>query len=480
MPRYRYRWRGRGGRGGGGRGRDESGSSHDQGQHRDQRPRGRWRRRRRSSSSGWAFAVVLALVIGGGAMWLWFTCDIEPAALSGFSQNVSSTLMERSAPLSLSATPTGPPVKATVAVLPIYSQAATATPKPSNTPVPTMVVRPDRLHIKEKRYMLDQINAQREAGGLGPVVLGDNIAAQLHANASMENCSSSHWGSDGLKPYMRYSLAGGFQSNAENGSGLDYCYRAGAGYRAIASIQQEIDEAMDGWMGSAGHRRNILNPSHRKVNIGIVWDWYNTFMYQHFEGDYVEYDQPPAISDGILSLSGKTKNGVRFNKKRDLGIQLYYDPPPAPLTRGQMARTYCYDHGRQVASFREPLSGGQYWTTDEFTAIYNPCPNPYRVSDTAAAPRSPSEAHAAWQQAYNASQARQPLSITVPWVTAKQWAVNDNSFAVRADIRNILNLHGNGVYTIMVWAKSGKDLVVSEHSIFHGVTPPDAYHGALP
>ena len=28
-------------------------------------------------------------------------------------------------------------------------------------------------------------------------------------------------------------------------------------------------------MDSPGHRRNILNPWHRKANIGIDWDGYN-------------------------------------------------------------------------------------------------------------------------------------------------------------------------------------------------------------
>ena len=35
---------------------------------------------------------------------------------------------------------------------------------------------------------------------------------------------------DGLKPYMRYSLAGGYQANGENGSGLNYCIKAGDGF----------------------------------------------------------------------------------------------------------------------------------------------------------------------------------------------------------------------------------------------------------
>ena len=325
--------------------------------------------------------------------------------------------------------------------------------------------------------MLELINAERAKAGLNSVVLGDNIAAQLHAESALGNCFSSHWGMDGLKPYMRYSLAGGYQSNGENGSGSDYCIKASDGYSANSSIGVEIDEAMDSWMNSSGHRRNLLDPSHRKVNIGIAWDRYNTLMYQHFEGDYVEYNRLPTIANGILSLSGTTKNGVRFGENRDLGMQIYHDAPLHLLTRGQVARTYCYDSGRQVAALREPLTGGYYWPTNEFTTTYKPCPSPYDVAADAPAPRSPSEAHQAWQQAYDASQSRAPQLIIVPWITASEWTDRSETFAVKADISDVLDKYGDGVYSLMVWGKlGGEDIVISQYSIFYGVTPPDTYN----
>ena len=351
-----------------------------------------------------------------------------------------------------------------------------ATPRPTAAPQPVAELSPDLRHIEEKRYMLELINVERKKAGVSPVELGENIAAQVHAEASLGNCFSSHWGIDGLKPYMRYSLAGGFQSNGENGSGLDYCVRASDRYRPISNINTETREAMEGWMDSPGHRCNILDPQHKRVNIGIAWDRYNTAMYQHFEGGYVEYDRLPMITDGILALSGHTKNGVRFRQERDLGLHIYYDPPPSTLTRGQLARTYCYDNGRLVASLREPLTGGYRWTTHEFTTTYDPCPSPYDVAADTPAPRSPAEAHRAWQQAYNASQSRQPQSITVPWITAREWTARDTSFAVRADISKILSRYDDGVYTVVTWSDiDGARAIISEYSIFHGVTPPDTY-----
>ena len=179
--------------------------------------------------------------------------------------------------------------------------------------------------------MLELINAEREQAGVGAVVLGDNPAAQIHAENALENCYGGHWDMDGLKPYMRYSLGGGYQSNAENGLGRDYCITARDWYQSISGIKQEIKEAIQSWMDSPGHRRNLLDPWHRKVNIGLAWDRYNTVFFQHFEGDYVTYDQLPSINSGYLSINGKTKNGVTLPSIWDLSVQIFYDAP-TPLS----------------------------------------------------------------------------------------------------------------------------------------------------
>ena len=311
--------------------------------------------------------------------------------------------------------------------------------------------------------MLELINSERVSTGLDPVVLGDNVAAQLHAEASLEGCFSSHWGIDGLKPYMRYSVAGGYQSNGENGSGSDYCITASDGYRAIADVHQEIRKAMDGWMDSPGHRRNVLGKWHKKVNIGLAWDRYNFKAVQHFEGDYVEYDRLPAIENGVLAMSGTVKSGVIFEENRDMGVQIYYDPPLHSLTRGQVSRTYCYDLGLQIAALRAPLTGNWYYNEDEFTNTYKPCPDPFDVLADAPAPGSPGEAYEFWQEGYAASQARKEQTITVPWVTASEWTARGEVFSMAADLGDLLAKHGKGVYSLIVWGNiGGEDVVISE------------------
>ena len=316
--------------------------------------------------------------------------------------------------------------------------------------------------------MLELINEAREDAGVPPVELGNNIAAQLQAESALSNCHIGHWGIDGLKPYMRYSLAGGYDSNSENASGYSYCVREGGGYRAIQSIKEEILDTMDGLMNSSGHRRNIVNKTHKKVNIGLAWDNFHLFAYQHFEGDYVEYGELPAIKNGRVSFNGTVKNGAKFSDKRDLNVQIYYDPPPHTLTRGQLSKTGCYSYEAPVASFRPPLDKGWTYDDSEDLGNHNTCSSPYDVPSSTPAPSSP-----VW---FSVSLPSIPQFYIVNWITASEWTASGASFSMKSDISEVLDEHGDGVYSIVVWGDiNGERAIISEYSIFHGITPPDTY-----
>ncbi len=359
-----------------------------------------------------------------------------------------------------------------------FSQVAIPLIESCQSPVPT-ATQPSTPHLRymdEKGYMLRLVNNERRAAGVPEVVLGVNDAAQLHAEDSLEGCYSSHWGSDGLKPYMRYSLAGGYQSNSESNSGLDYCIKARDGYAALSGIETEIRETMAGWMGSSGHRRNILEKNHRRVNIGLAWDRYNLIAVQHFEGDYVEYVTFPEFDEDRLRLEGKVKNGVRFDTEDVIPVQIFYDPPPHSLTPGQLSRTYCYDFGLPVAYLREPLTGGWSYPKDTLNTSYSPCSSPYDVSPDALAPQSPSQALAHWQAAYDANRSTKKNTAVMQAITASSWRTENGGFRITASLGNVLKKHGPGVYTVVLWGIAGGDIgVISQYSIFYGIPRPNGY-----
>ena len=366
----------------------------------------------------------------------------------------------------------------TIQIVSIPTVGTSAIPSPIPILVADGTTHPSLRHLEEKGYMLDLINAQRAEVGVEPLVLGDNVAAQLHAELLRANCISSHWGIDGLIPVMRYSLAGGYQSNSENVNGIDYCYTAADNARKISSIKQEVEDAMDDLMGSSGHRNTILTPEYRKVNIGLVWDSYILWVVQQFEGDYVQYDVLPVFTEGVLELKGTVRNGVEFLGDGDLTVGIFYDRPPRPLTRGQIARTYCSRVGRAVTFLRRPVAEGQRYTQDVFTRTYAPCPNPHDVPADTPGPRSPGEASDLWRAAYEASKLLPKITFTAPWVTATEWTANGTDFSVRADLSRVLADSGPGVYTVIVWGwlpATSEKIVISEYSIFHEMTPPGSY-----
>ena len=56
------------------------------------------------------------------------------------------------------------------------------------------------------------------------------------------HCTRGHWGPDGMKPYMRYTLAGGEQYSAENVFAIDLCPNDPDTYIAESTVAQ-IDYA---------------------------------------------------------------------------------------------------------------------------------------------------------------------------------------------------------------------------------------------
>ena len=363
--------------------------------------------------------------------------------------------------------PIATPVRATT--IPAYSPTLphTATPTPTFEPItkptPTPAVPP-------VQFMLQLINEAREDAGVAAVHLGSNRAAQIHAENALAGCYGGHWSEDGLKFYMRYSLAGGYQENKENVSGQMYCSTE----PISPNIWEALIESMDGLMRSPGHRRTILDPKFKGVNLGIDWDDnLNRVVVQHFEGNYTEYDVLPTIEDGKLSVAGRALGRAGFKSENDLIVVLHWDPPPRMLTRGQIARVYTHDYGEPIVGIAPPMDGGIYAPR---AYKYTTQPHPYDVQADAPTPQFKEEATELYQEAKQVSKAQETFYTHLPMMGASEWKVSEHEFEMVADVGDLLEEHGAGVYTVHVWAVlDGEPLVISKYSIWHGVEKPVGY-----
>lgn len=402
-------------------------------------------------------------------------------APTGIPQTLEPTNAPASAALTTNA-PTRPPIPGLTPEFTPSSQ-GTATPRPTSAPTPPSTRKPtpsltpsyDKQLVSAKTQMLQLINEVRAEAGSPSVLMGSNQAAQIHADNALQGCFSSHWGLDGSKPYMRYTAAGGYQSNGENVAGMDICIRAGQGYASLGNPSIKVQEIMDGFMDSPGHRRTILDPAYRKVNLGIAWDRYNIRVVQHFEGDYVRFEQLPTIEDGVLSFTGTLLNGATLvpgDIKKDLGMQIHYDPPLQALSRGQLARADSYGLGPRVAAVRGPAGAGFRYTTHWFAAEYCPGSDPYAVPRDTPAPKDPLES------SFRPSKPRflTCTTATRPWLNASRWKLGTTEFEVKVSLKDILLQHGPGVYTVLLWANiDGESVAVAEYPIFHQTEPPAEY-----
>ena len=345
---------------------------------------------------------------------------------------------------------------------------------------------PHQRFLDGKQFMLGLINEERKKAGVPDVSLGDNNAAQIHVENSISDCVSGHWGTDGLGPPMRYSLAGSYQSNGENASGYDYCLtdEDRPSYRPIQSVQSELRDHMNGYLGSPGHKENILYQWHRKVNLGLSWDTHQMWTVQQFEGDYANCSVPPTIQGTTLSLSCTVSEVL---PSRSLAQTIHYDSPPHALTQGQIARSYGYRFGRRVALLRQRAPAGYSYPVDEVSRTYYSGCTPYDVDPTEPAPSSPSEATSLFNEAKLCVPVEE--TITVPWIDGEV-TIGRSEFTLSHDLGQVLREHGSGVYTLFVWGCSVADSVedpcedensmpIVTKSIFYGIEPPDTYTPTL-
>lgn len=107
--------------------------------------------------------------------------------------------------------------------------------------------------------VIARTNAERAAAGLPPVAGHPQLmeAALGHSRDQAAMQRMTHTGSDGSDAGDRIERAG-------------YRWRAWA--ENVAMGYRSADAVMDGWMGSAGHRANILSADVAHIGIAVATD----------------------------------------------------------------------------------------------------------------------------------------------------------------------------------------------------------------
>jgi uncharacterized protein YkwD len=113
----------------------------------------------------------------------------------------------------------------------------------------------DLQAVRER--MLARVNEARKAAGRAPLTADPRLdaAAQEHAQDMLARRYYDHDSPEGFTPRNRVEATG---------------YLAHKVGENIAEGEFSVEEVMDGWLGSSGHRRNLLDEDFLHLGVGLA------------------------------------------------------------------------------------------------------------------------------------------------------------------------------------------------------------------
>jgi uncharacterized protein YkwD len=178
--------------------------------------------------------------------------------------------------------------------------------------------------------VLEMINEERAVAKVPPVAL-DELATQVATKHAIDMATgefASHWGRDGLKPYHRYSFAGGTHATQENVSSADNTWSRKAKDlkqdTAYLHVRLYEEKPPYDW-----HRKTILAPQHTHVGLGLALEQLRLRMVELFVAKYVEVKPVVRLEKPGRTISFAAK---MLNPDHILNhVEVFYEPlPQAP------------------------------------------------------------------------------------------------------------------------------------------------------
>jgi uncharacterized protein YkwD len=203
--------------------------------------------------------------------------------------------------------------------------------------------------------LLEMVNEERAVAKV-PEVAMDELATQVAMKHAIDMATGqfySHWGRDGLKPYQRYSFAGGTDATQENVSAADSTWSM-----KLQDLKQDTAylhvRLYNETPPNDGHRKTILAPQHTHVGFGIAIDDLRLRMVELFVAKYVKVRpvRRSANPGSQLFISGK----VLDRRYVVSHVEVCYEPlPKAPeLNWLRQPRSYSVPKDCAVLQVRVP------------------------------------------------------------------------------------------------------------------------------
>jgi uncharacterized protein YkwD len=273
-------------------------------------------------------------------------------------------------------------------------------------------------------YALSVINTNRTNFGLLNVTLSPILSGQEHADSMLDYNYFSHWDTQGCKPYMRFTALNGTGYVDENIAFESASCVALCPFTSTSAVEQAINKLEwemvynDSKCCQNGHAKNILDPYHNRVSIGIAYSPSSVYFVEDFENYNASLVTP---------YSFPTNQTVHFYGSANIsspvtpdGVFVYYDPLPTPLNASTLNSSYQkpYDPGTYIGSVT-PCSSVVCSPTYSGIAVY-----------------------------------------------ASNWNVNSTYVDVEFSMSNFIKQYGAGVYTLYLMQANNYNASITSISIF--------------
>ena len=213
----------------------------------------------------------------------------------------------------------------------------------------------EKAFAEIRANLLEMVNEERAVAKVSPVAV-DKLAEEVATRHAVDMATSqyvSHWGRDGLKPYHRYSFAGGTHATQENVSAADKTWST-----RLQDLKQDTSylhvRMYHEKPPNDGHRQTILAPQHTHVGFGLALEGLRLRLVELFVARYVDVKPlARAAKPGAqITLSGKKlKPEYLLNH-----VEVFYEPlPQAPeLSWLREPRSYGLPNESRVLKLKLP------------------------------------------------------------------------------------------------------------------------------
>jgi uncharacterized protein YkwD len=183
-----------------------------------------------------------------------------PSTVTTSTMPEATTVPSTAPPATVPATTAAPPPARAVPATRAATRAASVAPAGGATPSAP-------AGSGWQGEMLASVNAERAKAGVRPLAAcaALNRAAQNYADTMAASGVLSHTGPDGSTLAGRVRAAG--YNMAPGGGYVSYAENIAQGYPTVAAV-------MSGWMGSSGHRTNLLASGTTHIGVGRHGAWW--------------------------------------------------------------------------------------------------------------------------------------------------------------------------------------------------------------